>query len=91
MPLKHCAWGICNSDTRDKDKPHMEGVTFFYFPRPLKKGVVQKDSEAYARCQKWIVACGRPHSDLNVDMIIDDYKKKKYYYSICSKVKMSIF
>ncbi len=88
MPHKHCAWGTCNSDTRDNKKPHMEGVVFHKFPRPLDKenNVLQNDSEVYKNCQKWIAACARPHSDLNVDKIVADYRQKKYYYAICSKV-----
>ncbi|CAL1531144.1 unnamed protein product, partial [Lymnaea stagnalis] len=46
----HCAYGTCNSDSRYKDRPHMQGVKFYSFPNP------QKDLE---KCKRWVDACSR--------------------------------
>ena len=32
--VKRCTYGVCNSDSRKADKPHMEGVFFIPFPKP---------------------------------------------------------
>ena len=50
MPVRHCSWGSCNSDSCYSDREHMKGVFFLKFP-PLSK-----DPE---RCEKWVKACGR--------------------------------
>ena len=34
MGVKHCAWGTCTSDSRDKVKEHMWNVKFYSFPKP---------------------------------------------------------
>ena len=70
MVTKRCSWGKCNSDNRYSQKPHMNGVTFFPFPKP------SKDPD---RCKAWIKACGRPHEQLNE-------KKIGRHYFVCSKV-----
>lgn len=48
----------------------MKNVTFHPFPKP------GADIE---RCRLWIRQCGRPHSDLSVDMI-------RPHHFVCSKV-----
>ncbi len=35
MGILRCQWGTCNSDSWYKDKPYMNGVKFFTFPRPV--------------------------------------------------------
>ena len=47
---RHCCYGLCNSDSRYKEKDHMQGVTWITFPKP------HKDLE---KCKKWARACGR--------------------------------
>ena len=38
-------------------------------------------------CRQCIKACGRPHHQLDIEMIIKDIiVKRKYYYRICHKV-----
>lgn len=87
MPTRHCAWGQCKSDSRKKE----ENVTFFKFPKPCEwGGKVDETSNIYKQCQQWVKACGRPQTDLNMDRIIDDYKRHKYSFYICSKVINSI-
>ena len=82
MGVKHCAWGTCTSDSRDKEKEHMRNVKFYSFPKPD----LQNDfCEKTIRCRNWIKARGRPHSQLNLQKIEQDYKKYRYYYVICSK------
>ena len=82
MGVKHCAWGTCTSDSRDKEKEHMRNVKFHSFPKPD----LQNDfCEKTIRCRNWIKACGRPHSQLNLQKIEQDYKKYRYYYVVCSK------
>ncbi|GFO39399.1 nuclease harbi1 [Plakobranchus ocellatus] len=46
----HCSYGTCKNDTRHKDRPHMEGVSFHFFPNPTK----EED-----KCRRWVHACGR--------------------------------
>ena len=56
MGVKHCAWGTCTSDSRDKEKEHMRNVKFYSFPKPD----LQNDfCEKTIRCRNWIKACGR--------------------------------
>ena len=82
MGVKHCAWGTCTSDSRDKEKEHMRNVKFYSFPKPD----LQNDfCEKTIRCRNWIKACARPHSQLNLQKIEQDYKKYRYYYVVCSK------
>ena len=81
MGVKHCAWGTCTSDSRDKEKEHMRNVKFYSFPKPD----LQNDScEKTIRCRNWIKACGRLHSQLNLQKIEQDYKKYRYYYVVCT-------
>ena len=82
MGVKHCAWGTCTSDSRDKEKEHMKNVKFYSFPKPdLQDNLCDKT----VRCRNWIKACGRPHTQLNLEKIDQDYKKYRYYYVVCSK------
>ncbi len=83
MVRKHCAYGLCKSDSRYPE----EGVEFFKFPKPYEwGGEIDESSNIYKQCQLWIKSCGRPREDLNISKIIEDYKKYKYSYWICSKV-----
>ena len=66
--VKICCYGTCRSDTRYPD-PLFE-VNFYPFPKPKSN---------FDKCLRWIKACGRPHSDLNVKKI----NKDTY---VCSKV-----
>ena len=51
MPAtKHCAAGICRSDSRYASKDYMHGVPFFKFPNPKKEP---------KKCLKWVLACKR--------------------------------
>ena len=79
MVHKHCAWGTCNSDSKYHDRDYMAGIVFYKFPKP------KIDEEL---CREWISACGRPNAQLNVEIIKEDYQKRKYYYQVCSKVSM---
>ena len=81
MGVKHCAWGTCTSDSREKEKEHMRNVKFYSFHKPD----LQNDfCEKTIRCRNWIKACGRPHSQLNLQKIEQDYKKYRYYYVVCA-------
>ena len=51
MVNKHCAYGVCNSDSRYRDRPHMKGVDFIYFPQYKKYP---------EKCARWVKLCGRP-------------------------------
>ena len=53
-----CAHGNCSNDTRRKDAPHMQGVTFHSFPQN------HVDPE---RCAKWVKVCNR--ADLTVEKV----------------------
>jgi hypothetical protein len=69
--VKRCSWGLCNSDTRYPERL-TGGVLFHPFPKP--KTQLQK-------CLRWIKACGRPHHQLNVDIV-----NGNYHLFVCSKV-----
>ena len=58
MPVKHCAWGTCNSGSRYRES--CEGVRFVPFTKP-KQGL--------QKCIRWIKACGRPQIQFNVGKI----------------------
>ena len=83
MPVFKCAWGTCNSDSRYKDKPYMDGVKFFTFPKPVDGDNFHPNT---INCMMWIKMCGRRVEDLNLDKVINDVKKRSYYYRVCSKV-----
>lgn len=70
MVVKHCCWGTCNSDSRQKHKEHMKDVTFVPFVKPH----INKE-----KCEKWIRLCYRKEDEFNINKI------DKYTY-ICSKV-----
>ena len=61
----------------------MNGVKFFSFPKPV---VVDSAHALTVKCREWIKACGRPVNQLNIEKIDEDFRKKKYYYKVCSKV-----
>ncbi|KAG7175796.1 uncharacterized protein LOC121855848 [Homarus americanus] len=65
--VKRCCYGLCDTDSRYEDRLK-GGVYFIPFPKKSNK----------EKCLKWIKACGRPHSQLNVDKI----NRSTY---ICSK------
>lgn len=53
MPVKHCCYGDCNSDSRYiGQKSYMDGVKFIPFPKP--KTQLQK-------CQRWVRLCERKY------------------------------
>lgn len=47
---RHCSYGLCNSDSRYKDRYYMQGVFWIPFPKPKSK---------LRKCEKWVYACGR--------------------------------
>ena len=47
---EHCAYGICNSDSRYMDRPGMEGVFFIRFPQ------FKREPD---KCSRWAHACRR--------------------------------
>ena len=83
MPRGKCAWGTCNSDGRYTDREHMQNVQFYTFPKPV---IEHDDNTDTIKCREWIRACGRPFAQLNIKIIDEDVKKRKYYYKVCSKV-----
>ncbi len=52
---KHCAYGICRSDSRFPDRPEMQGVFFVRFPKRVR------DED---KCRRWAMDCGRANFDL---------------------------
>ena len=62
MPVKHCLWGTCSSDSRFPQ--FCEGVRFVAFAKPTRT------IETFLR---WSKACGRPHSQSNVSKIISSF------------------
>ena len=68
--VKRCSWGTCNADSRYPDR--YPGVNFFPFAKPTR-------THNRDKCLRWIKACGRPHSQLNVDNI------RRWMY-VCSQV-----
>ncbi|XP_078621316.1 uncharacterized protein LOC144887790 [Branchiostoma floridae x Branchiostoma japonicum] len=58
---KVCCFGTCNSDSRYPER--VSGVSFYPFPKPKTR---------MDACMRWIKACGRPHSQLNVTKITKD-------------------
>ncbi len=90
MVKKHCSWGQCKSDSRFKDRESMKNVEFFKFQKPvLFGGKVDENSDGYRQCLQWIKLCGRPHQDLNIHKIINDYRKHNYSFYVCSKVHIT--
>ena len=71
MVVKRCSWGKCNSDSRCPDR--YPGVKFIPFVKPKTQ---------LEKCLRWIKACGRPHSQLNVEKTHD-------WTYICSRVSGS--
>ncbi|XP_061191757.1 uncharacterized protein LOC133199999 [Saccostrea echinata] len=49
---KHCAYGLCKSDSRYMDRLGMEGVFFIRFPQ------FHREPE---KCTRWASACRREH------------------------------
>lgn len=48
--VKHCCWGTCRSDSRYAESEHMEGVSWFPFPKPITQ---------LEKCQSRVKLCGR--------------------------------
>ena len=71
MVVKRCSWGKCNADSRYPDR--YPGVKFIPFAKPKRQ---------LEKCLRWIKACGRPYSQLNVEKIHD-------WTYICSRVSGS--
>lgn len=55
---KYCAWGTCNSDSRQQESEAMKNVYFIPFVKPH----IDLD-----KCKRWINACHR--ENFNVDNI----------------------
>ncbi len=72
MVTKYCCWGTCNIDSRYNNKPHMQGIVFFPFPKPTRKLEV---------CKQWIKSCGRLNSQLSLEKI-------GRHHFVCSKVNL---
>ncbi|KAH3846034.1 uncharacterized protein LOC127873593 isoform X1 [Dreissena polymorpha] len=68
--VKRCQWGLCNSDSRYPARL-VGGIEFIPFPKPKRD---------YDKCKRWIKACGRPHEQLNVNTVNDNYNM-----FVCSK------
>ncbi|GFN88746.1 Zinc finger protein 271 [Plakobranchus ocellatus] len=51
----HCSFALCKNDSRHKDQPHMEGITFHFFPNATRKP---------EQCARWVAACQRPQFTL---------------------------
>ena len=71
MVVKRCSWEKCNSDSRCPDR--YPCVKFIPFVKPKTQ---------LEKCLRWIKACGRPHSQLNVEKTHD-------WTYICSRVSGS--
>lgn len=69
--VRRCVWGLCNADERYPER--INGGFFIPFPKPRTK---------LEKCLRWIEACGRPYSQLNVFKI----DQNKY---VCSKVRLT--
>ena len=82
MGDKHCAWGTCNCDSRDKEKEDMMDVKFYSFPKLYLQVSLNENT---VKCRNCIQACGRCYSQWNLQKIDQHYKKHKYYYVVCSK------
>ena len=61
MPVKHCCYGCCKSDSRYPER--MIALHFIPFPKPKS----QQD-----KCIQWIKACGRPSIQFNVGRVNKD-------------------
>ena len=77
MVVKNCCYGICNNSNRHyknpEKYPNIIGVTFHPFVKPKRQLEI---------CRKWIKACGRPHQQLNVEILASKRGKDIY---ICSE------
>ncbi|XP_052252984.1 uncharacterized protein LOC127859521 [Dreissena polymorpha] len=71
--VKRCCYGTCNSDTRYPERL-IDGTTFIPFPKP---------GTSLEKCKRWIRLCGRPHEQLNLEILSDRPKAKHVY--VCSK------
>ena len=68
MPVKHCLWGTCSSDSRF---PLIcEGVRFVPFAKPAR---------TLETCLRLSKVCGRPHSQSNVSKILSSFLFLFYY------------
>ena len=67
MPVKHCCYGDCNSDSRYVGKREdMGNVNFIPFPKPK----TQRE-----KCERWIRLCGRKY------FTVDNIRKETYICS----------
>lgn len=76
--VKRCCYGTCDTDSRYKERlqcSNNSSVEFHPFPKPATK---------LEKCRRWIKLCGRPHHQLNED-ILRQHSKAKHFY-VCSKV-----
>ena len=72
--VERCCYGTCYSDTRYPERLK-DGSTFFPFPQP---------GTNLEKFKRWIRLCGRPHEQLNLNILSDRPKAKHLY--VCSKV-----
>lgn len=72
--VKRCCWGTCNTDSRYPDRLQ-GGIVFIPFPKPGRN---------LEKAKRWIRLCGRPHYQLNEDILKERGKAKHLY--VCSKV-----
>lgn len=67
MPVKHCCYGDCNSDSRYVGiKKEMDNVYFIPFPKPK----TQKE-----KCERWVRLCGRKY------FTVENIRKETYMCS----------
>ena len=76
MPFRACYHGLCHANVRNRPD-----ILFHAFPRPAENDPVQ-----IYECHQWIKACGRQPSDLNFDLITEDYCKpsRSRKYFVCA-------
>ena len=76
MPFRACYHGLCHANVRNRPD-----ILFHAFPRPAENDPVQ-----IYECHQWIKACGRQPSDLNFNMITEDFLKpsRSRKYFVCA-------
>jgi hypothetical protein len=69
--VERCCYGTCYSDTRYPERLK-DGSTFFPFPQP---------GTNLEKFKRWIRLCGRPHEQLNLNILSDRPKAKHSRYN----------
>ena len=62
MVTKHCCWGTCDSDSRQKNKDHMKGVTCIPFVKPhIDKGKCERGAGEFniSKIDKYTYICSK--------------------------------